>query len=149
MRRSASRGDALYNAIVHHETQAAAVVAAVISYDATLPVLGLPGSAFLRRAEEAGLRAVREGFADRGYRADGTLVPRGEPGALITDPADVAERVLQLVTDGSVTAVDGTRVSLQVESVCLHGDTAGAVDLARAVRARLEDDGVTVAPFAA
>ena len=140
---------ALYNAIVHHETQAAAVVAAVISYDETLPVLGLPGSAFLRRAEEAGLRAVREGFADRGYRADGTLVPRGEPGALITDPAAVAERVLQLVTDGSVTAVDGTRVSLQVESVCLHGDTAGAVDLARAVRARLEDDGVTVAPFAA
>ena len=61
----------------------------------------------------------------------------------------MAERVLQLVTDGSVTAVDGTRVSLQVESVCLHGDTAGAVDLARAVRARLEDDGVTVAPFAA
>jgi len=138
---------ALYNAIAHHEAHAAAVVDAVLAYDRSLPVVGAPGSAFLRLAAESGLRCVREGFADRGYLADGTLVPRHEPGALITDPDQVAERVLGMVLDRAVTSVDGRRIPLEVETVCLHGDTDGAVALARAVRGRLRAEGVRVEAF--
>jgi UPF0271 protein len=140
---------ALYNAAVHHEGQARAVVDAVAAYDPALPVLGLPGSALLRQVDRAGLRPVAEGFADRGYTPEGTLVPRHEPGALVTDPAAVAERAVRMVVDGVVTAVDGTSVDLAVASVCLHGDTQGAVALAGAVRAALEAAGLTPAPFAA
>lgn len=138
---------ALYNATVAHQAQAGAVVDAVVTFGG-LPVLGLPGSALLRAAESAGLRAVREGFADRGYTAAGTLVSRREPGALVHDPAAVAERAVRMAVDGHVVAVDGTTVPLDVESVCVHGDTAGAVELARAVRTGLEAAGLAVAPFA-
>jgi UPF0271 protein len=124
------------------------VVDAVTAYGGALPVLGLPGSALLRAAESAGLRAVPEGFADRGYTAAGTLVPRRHPGALVHDPAAVAERAVRMAVVGEVVAVDGTRVPLTVESVCVHGDTAGAVELARAVRTALEAAGLGVAPFA-
>ncbi|GIH13296.1 LamB/YcsF family protein [Rugosimonospora africana] len=125
---------ALYNTAVADEVQAAAVVAAVVGYDRSLPVLGLPGSALLRLAAEAGLRAVREGFVDRGYRPDGTLVPRSEPGALLGHEEAVGQAV-RLATDGVV------------ESLCVHGDTPGAVALARAVRAALTDAGVPLEPF--
>ncbi|WP_299444799.1 LamB/YcsF family protein [uncultured Phycicoccus sp.] len=138
---------ALYNAAVHHEGHARAVVEAVRAYDPSLPVLGLPGSALLRRAEAAGLRAVREAFADRGYTPDGTLVPRGEPAAVLEDPAEVARRVVRLVTQGQVSAVDGSVVAVDAESVCLHGDTPGAVEMARRVRATLAEAGVTVRAF--
>jgi UPF0271 protein len=138
---------ALYNTAVHHEGQAAAIVAAVAAYDVSLPVLGLPGSALLRHAERAGLRSVPEAFADRGYAPNGTLVPRDRPGALLDDPAVVAERVLRLVTDGSVRAVDESEVVVHAESVCLHGDSPGAVAMARAVRDRLAGAAVTVRPF--
>ena len=104
---------ALYNAVVHHAGQARAVVAAVRDYDATLPVLGLPGSELLRAAEAAGLRAVGEFFADRGYTATGTLVARSEPGALLDDPAVATARVLRMVTDGVVAAVDGSDVAVR------------------------------------
>jgi 5-oxoprolinase (ATP-hydrolysing) subunit A len=140
---------ALYNAAVHHEAQARAVVDAVAAYDAGLPLLGLPGSSLLRRAGAAGLRPVAEGFADRGYTPEGTLVPRRESGALVSDPAEVAERAVRMVVDGVVLAVDGTTVDLAVASVCVHGDTPGAVALARAVRAALEAQGLRPAPFAA
>ena len=139
---------ALYNAVVAHEAQAGAVVAAVASYGGALPVLGLPGSALLRAAESAGLRAVREGFADRGYTSAGTLVPRREPGALVHDPATVAERAVRMAVDGEVLAVDGTRVPLEIDSVCVHGDTAGAVELARAVRTALAAAGLAPTAFA-
>jgi UPF0271 protein len=139
---------ALYNAAVHHEGQARAVVDAVAAYDTGLPVLGLPGSSLLRRAEAAGLRPVAEGFADRGYTPEGTLVPRREPGALVTDPAAVTERAVRMAVDGVVTAVDGTTVDLTVASVCVHGDTPGAVHLAGAVRAGMEAAGLRPAPFA-
>lgn len=139
---------ALYNAVVHHEEQAAAVVAAVRDYDAGLPVVGLPGSALLRAAEAAGLRAVREFFADRGYTPQGTLVPRTQPGALLKDPDAVAARVLRMVRDGFVTAVDGTDVPVGAESICMHGDSPGAVLMARAVRAALDDAGMSPRPFA-
>jgi UPF0271 protein len=139
---------ALYNAAVHHEGQARAVVDAVVAYDRTLPVLGLPGSALLRAAEAAGLRAVPEGFADRGYTPEGTLVPRRSPGALVSDPAAVAERAVRMAVEGVVVAVDGTAVDLSIASVCVHGDTPGAVELARRVRAALEEAGLRTAPFA-
>jgi UPF0271 protein len=139
---------ALYNAAVAHEGQARAVVDAVAAYGGGLPVLGLPGSALLRAAESAGLPAVSEGFADRGYTAAGTLVPRREPGALVHDPAAVADRAVRMAVDGEVVAVDGTPVSLRVESICVHGDTPGAVELARTVRTALEAAGLAVAPFA-
>ncbi len=140
---------ALYNAAVTHEGQAQAVVDAVLAFDRRLPVLGLPGSALLRSAEAAGMRPVAEGFADRGYTPEGRLVPRREPGALVEDPAAVAERAVRMATDGVVVAVDGTALLMPVESVCVHGDTPGAADLARAVRTALTAAGVGVRPFAA
>ena len=140
---------ALYNAVVTHEAQARAVVDAVTAYDPSLPVLGLPDSAFLRAAEAAGLRTVAEGFADRGYTPEGTLVPRRSPGALVHDPRAVAERAVRMAAEGVVVAVDGTAVDVAVRSICVHGDTPGAVELARGVRAGLESAGMQIAPFAA
>jgi UPF0271 protein len=139
---------ALYNTIVHHEAQAAAVVEAVTSYDPELPVLGLPGSRWLALAGEAGLATHAEAFADRGYTAEGTLVPRSQGGAVLTDADEVADRVLRMVEDHQVEAVDGTLVDVEPASICLHGDTPGAVEMARAVRARLTDAGVALVPFA-
>ncbi|MDM7832279.1 LamB/YcsF family protein [Cellulomonas edaphi] len=135
---------ALYNAVVHHEAQAAAVVDAVGS----LPVVGLPGSAVLALAGARGLRTVTEAFADRGYRPDGTLVPRGEPGDLVTDEDEVAARVLSIATAGVVRGADGRDVAVRAESVCVHSDTPGAVVLARRVRGALEAAGVQVRAFA-
>ncbi len=139
---------ALYNAVVHHETQAAAVVGAVLAYDPTLPVLGLPGSAFLRLAAHAGLTTVTEFFADRGYRGDGTLVPRTEPGALLHDPAMIAQRTVRMVAEGSIDAVDASPVAVTARSICVHGDTPGAVAVARTVRDALEAAGVSLEAFA-
>ncbi|MGY1751602.1 LamB/YcsF family protein [Blastococcus sp. SYSU D01042] len=138
---------ALYNATVAHEAQARAVVEAVAAYDPALPVLGLPGSALLRAAEAAGLRPVAEGFADRGYTPDGTLVPRSEPGALVHDPGEVAGRAVRMAVEGTVLAVDGTAVRADVASICVHGDTPRAVDLARAVRTALGQADVELRPF--
>ena len=139
---------ALYNAAVTHEAHAQAVVDAVVAHDPTLPVLGLPGSALLRLADAAGLTTVAEGFADRGYTPQGTLVSRREPGALVEDAGEVAARAVRMVVEDVVVAVDGTAVDLQVQSLCVHGDTPGAVGLARAVRTALEEAGVRLAPFA-
>lgn len=138
---------ALYNTIVSHPEQAAAVAAAVAAVDAGLPVLGLSGSAFFEEAGRRGLRTVAEAFADRAYQADGTLVSRREPGAVLHDPVAIAERVATMVTTAQVTAVDGTAVPIVVESVCVHGDSPGAVEIAAAVRDRLTADGIQIAPF--
>lgn len=139
---------ALYNAVVHHEDQADAVVEAVLRYDDRLPVLGLPGSVFLAKAEAAGLRVVREAFADRGYTREGTLVSRREPGALLHDPDEVAARMVRMVTEGVLTAVDGSDIEVRADSICTHGDSPGAVAMARAVRTALAEAGVVVEPFA-
>ncbi|OXM70980.1 MULTISPECIES: LamB/YcsF family protein [Amycolatopsis] len=139
---------ALYNAIVHHAEQAAAVVEAVRLFDPSLPVLGLPGSEFLRQAEAAGLRPVREAFADRAYTPAGTLVSRREPGAVIHDPDEVVRRCVRMATEGVIIAVDGSEVKVQPESICLHGDTPGAVEIGRQVRAALVESGAEVRPFA-
>jgi 5-oxoprolinase (ATP-hydrolysing) subunit A len=139
---------ALYNAVVRHERQARAVLDAVLAYDRRLPVLGLPGSALLREAEAAGMHPVPEGFADRGYTPAGTLVPRAEPGAVLHDASAVARRAVRMAAEGVVEAVDGSTLLMPVRSVCVHGDTPGAVEIARAVRAALEAAGVGVRPFA-
>jgi UPF0271 protein len=139
---------ALYNAIVAHEEQAAAVVRAVVEYDRTLPVLGLPGSAWLRLAAGAGLTTVAEAFADRAYTPEGTLVSRRLPGAVLHDAGEIAARCVAMATGQEVTDVDGGPLLLAPESICVHGDTPGAVDIARRVRASLTDAGVPLAPFA-
>jgi len=139
---------ALYNAIVTHEEQAAAVVAAVVDYDSTLPVLGLPGSAWLRLAGEAGLTTVAEAFADRAYTPEGALVSRRLPGAVLHDADDIAERCVAMATGRPVTDVDGGALRLDPGSICVHGDTPGAVEIARRVRAALTDAGVQLAAFA-
>ncbi len=138
---------ALYNAIVHHEEQAAAVVDAVRAYDPTLPVMGLPGSVWLRQAEEAGLRTVHEAFADRNYTPQGTLVSRREPDAVLHDAEFIAQRCVGIATTGRLPAIDGTEVVAQANSLCVHGDTAGAVEVARRVRAALDEAGVSVRAF--
>ncbi|MET7828337.1 5-oxoprolinase subunit PxpA [Streptomyces sp. NPDC005386] len=138
---------ALYNRVVHDEEQAAAVVEGVVLAGAALPVLGLPSSRFLKVAERAGLPVVTEAFADRAYTQEGTLVPRTEEGAVITDAEAVVERSLGLARSGTVTARSGERVPVRARSLCLHGDTPGAVGLARRVRERLEFSGVRVEAF--
>jgi UPF0271 protein len=137
----------LYNAIVSHTAQAQAVVDAVKSVDPGLPILGLPGSEVLRLAEEAGMRAVTEAFADRAYNPDGTLVSRSQPAAVLHDPAQVAEHVLRMATEGSVRAIDGSTLKIRAESICVHGDSPGAVAMAAAVKSALEDAGVSIGSF--
>ncbi len=133
---------ALYNTVVHHETQAAALVRAVALTG--LPLMCLPGSVAQTTALDAGVEVITEAFADRGYTAEGTLVPRSEPGALLTDSAEIADRVVALATTGRIVAVDGTVLDVAADSVCLHGDTPGAVEHARLVRDALRVGGVDV-----
>jgi 5-oxoprolinase (ATP-hydrolysing) subunit A len=138
---------ALYNRIVDDEAQAAAVAEAVSRYDARLPVLTLPDSAFARAAAAAGLPVVGEGFADRAYTAAGRLASRREPGSVISGEAEAAERAVRMAR-GTVTALSGEHLSVQVGSICVHSDTPGAAALAAAVRTGLEDDGWAIAAFA-
>ncbi|KRC99180.1 MULTISPECIES: LamB/YcsF family protein [unclassified Streptomyces] len=139
---------ALYNRVVHDEEQAGAVVEGVLLADAALPVLGLPGSRLLELARTAGLPAVPEAFADRAYTERGTLVPRGRAGAVVTDPDAVVARSVSLARAGRVASEAGTEIDVRARSLCLHGDTPGAVDLARRVRRGLEESGVRVEAFA-
>jgi UPF0271 protein len=138
---------ALYNTIVTEHGQAAAVAQAVHAVDARLPVLGLAGSAFFAAADELGLRTVPEAFADRAYRPDGQLVPRREPGAVLHDVDAIADRVAAMIGDGTVVAIDGTTIPIDVKSVCVHGDSPGAIQIATAVRDRLDSDGVALKAF--
>jgi 5-oxoprolinase (ATP-hydrolysing) subunit A len=139
---------ALYNRVVWDDAQAAAVVEAVRAFDPSLPVLGLPDSALLRHAAAATLPTVLEAFADRAYRSDGTLVPRTEQGAVLSDEAAVVARVIRMVRENLVLASDGSDVWLSPRSICLHGDTPGAAALARRIRIALDEAGVRVEAFA-
>lgn len=125
---------ALYNAIVSHEAQARAVAVAVREYDPSLPLMGLPGSCIERECERLGLRFVREGFADRRYTAEGTLAPRTEAGALVTEPAAAAAQAVRLAGDGA-------------QSVCVHSDTPGAPSILAAVADALAAAGFVLRPF--
>ncbi|PJJ63171.1 LamB/YcsF family protein [Compostimonas suwonensis] len=135
---------ALYTVIGSDELQARAVVEAIASYDPTLAFVAPPGSLALELAEDRGIRVVREAFADRAYTAHGTLVPRGEEGAVLHDPQTIAARVVELATTGRIAAITGDVLELDVETVCLHGDTPGSVAIARAVRAALDAAGIAV-----
>jgi UPF0271 protein len=138
---------ALYHAICSDTGQAGAVVTAITSFDPSLPLLGLPDTVATRLAAHAGLRTVIEAFADRAYTADGGLLPRSEEAAILHDPEAIADRMVQLVTTGTVAAIDGTLVAVAAESICVHGDSPGAVTIAQNVRARLAAAGVTLERF--
>jgi UPF0271 protein len=139
---------ALYNTAAVDAGQAGAVVAAVTDYDRELPVLCQPGSVLAELAAADGLTVVAEGFADRAYRADGRLVSRSRPGAVLHDPDAVVERAVRMAVAGEVVAEDGSVVPNPVASICVHGDTPGAVELARRVRDGLVAAGLDVRPFA-
>jgi UPF0271 protein len=139
---------ALYHRCAVDPVQAAAVVEAVRRYDASLPLLTLPGCALAQAAQAAGVPWVGEGFADRSYTPEGRLVPRTSPGALVTDENEVVARAVRMAVEGRVRAADGTDVEVAVASLCVHGDTPGAARLAAAVRAGLTAAGVALAPFA-
>lgn len=137
---------ALYNLAARDRSLAEAVVAAVATVDRSLRIVGPPGSELLAAAARDGLPMAAEAFADRAYRPDGSLVPRREPGAVIHDPATVVGRVLRLVQDGEVVAIDGSVVRLEPDTICLHSDTPDAAELARLVRRGLADAGIRAAP---
>ncbi|MGI4779652.1 MAG: LamB/YcsF family protein [Janthinobacterium lividum] len=138
---------ALYNTIAHDERQARDVLTAMREVDPALRLVALAGSPLLRWADGMGVAVVAEAFADRAYTPQGTLVSRREPGAVLHDTHEVAERMLRLATEGVVTAVDGSPVRLRADSICVHGDSPGAVALARAVRDRLTRAGIAIRPF--
>jgi len=138
---------ALYHAASTEPAFARAVVDAAAEYDASLAVLGLPGSELLSAAVRAGLEAIGEAFADRAYRPDGGLVARTEAGSVLIDPDDVAERAVRIAVDSEIVAVDGSVISVRARSICVHSDTPGAVGLARSVRSALDAAGVGVRRF--
>ena len=142
---------ALYNTIAADDARgrrhARAVLDALGRYDPALPVVGLAGSVFLDAARAAGQPVVAEAFADRAYTADGALVSRREPGAVLHDADEVADRMVTLVRTGALSAIDGSTVEVAAESICVHGDSPGAVTMARAVRRALTEAGVDVRPF--
>lgn len=138
---------ALYNRAARDPQVAAVVARAVAAFDRSLRLVGLAGSALLAAGRAAGLAVAGEGFADRRYAPDGSLVSRRTAGAILHDPREAAEQALAIASRRTVVAADGTRVAVLAETLCVHGDTDGAVAIARAVRERLEAAGVTVAPL--
>jgi UPF0271 protein len=136
---------ALYNQAAADPVLAGAIARATARFSRSLPLYGLASSAAMATAAaDAGLRFVPEAFADRRYVADGSLQSRTEPGAVLTDPAEAAAQAVSIATDGVVAAADGSRVTLRAESICCHGDTPGAVEIAAAVRSALGAAGVEV-----
>lgn len=139
---------ALYNTVAHDRRQATALLEALRLLGGGLTLMVLAGAPLVRQAREAGLTVVEEAFADRAYTAAGTLLPRSEKGAVLHDPDAIAARMVDFVTSGTVEAVDGSRVRITAQSICVHGDSPGAVATARAVRSALDAAGVSVRPFA-
>jgi UPF0271 protein len=140
---------ALYNMAARRPAMAEAIVAGAASVDDSLAIVGPPGSELLLAASRAGLRGVAEGFADRAYEPDGTLTPRDRPGSVVSDPAAAAARAVALARDSIVVGRDGNTIRLDVATICVHGDTAGAADIAAAVRAGLTEAGIRVAALGA
>jgi UPF0271 protein len=135
---------ALYAMGARRTDIADAIAAAVALFDRRLVLVGLPQSVALSAASRAGLSVAAEGFADRTYEPDGTLTPRHISGAVVTEPARAAEQAVRMVCDGKVIARDGSTVPLDIQTVCVHGDTPGAAAIASAVRAALSQAGVTI-----
>ena len=135
---------ALYNTIANDAKQGAAVIEAIREIDPSLVMMGLAGTPILTQAAEAGLSVSAEAFADRGYTPGGLLVSRRDPGAVLHDPDMIAERMLRLVTEGTIEANDGSTLKLQADSICVHGDSPGAVAMAARIREVLIAGGVTI-----
>lgn len=138
---------ALYNTIAQDERQANDVITALLAVDPSLTLMALAGSPLIGWARARGLRVVAEAFADRAYNDDGSLVSRRLPGAVLHDADAIAERMLRLVQTGEVESITGRSVPVQADSICVHGDSPGAVEMARRIRARLEQAGVALRPF--
>ena len=138
---------ALYNMAARDRGLADAVARAVVAVDSTLILFGLAGSSLMEAGAEAGLRTAAEVFADRAYRADGSLVPRDTPGAVIADPKAVVDRALRVLQDGTISALTGEVIEIRADTMCLHGDTAGAGRLAARLRSGLEGAGIRVSPI--
>jgi UPF0271 protein len=138
---------ALYNVAATDTEHAQAIVDAAVQFDPTLPLLCQRDTEASRLAEEAGVRVVSEAFVDRGYTAAGLLQPRDQPGALVEDADEAAERAVRMVTEGRVTAVDGTELDVHAEALVVHSDTPNAVAIARRTRAALEAAGVELVPL--
>lgn len=138
---------ALYNTIANDARQADAVIAAIREIDPSLVLMALAGTPIVRRAKDAGLTVVAEAFGDRAYTPEGQLVSRREKGAVLHDPELVAARMVRLAQEGVLQAIDGSTLKLQADSICVHGDSEGAIDMARRIRDELVAAGVTIAPF--
>jgi UPF0271 protein len=139
---------ALYNTIASDERQARDVITAIRKFNPELALVALAGSPLVGWAQDDGLRVIAEAFADRAYTPQGTLVSRREQGAVLHDAAEVAQRMLRLVREGTVLAIDGSVARVEAQSICVHGDSEGALEMARAVRDALERDGIKVSAFA-
>jgi UPF0271 protein len=138
---------AMYNQAVNDEELASAICESVLEVDPSMVLVALAGSKWVDIAEHKGLRVAREIFADRALNPDGTLVSRSSPGAVIHDIEEVAERSLKMVTRGRATAINGDEIEVQADSLCIHGDTPGAVEMASTLRRKLEEAGVTIVPL--
>lgn len=138
---------ALYNMGVADKAMAKAIAEAVAEVDDQMILVGLARSAWIEAGEEIGLKVAREVFADRALNPDGTLVPRSQPGAVIEDPEQVIAASLKMVLEQKATAVDGNEIPVRADTICLHGDTPGAVELARKLRERMEEAGIQVIPM--
>jgi UPF0271 protein len=135
---------ALYNMAARDRRLADAIARAIKAFDPALIMFGLTGSPMLEAGAAAGLRVAAEGFADRSYEPDGSLTPRARPGAVIHDPARVVDRAVRMVRDGVVLTPDGKEIPLKVDTICVHGDTPGAPELTRQIRAGLESAGIQI-----
>ena len=138
---------ALYNTIAQDKRQATDVINAIKAIDPSLVLMALAGAPLIGWARDAGLTVVAEAFADRGYTPQGALVSRREPGAVLHDENLIAQRMLTLVRDGVIEAVDGSKVRVEADSICVHGDSPGAVAIARALRKQFEQEGVQITSF--
>ena len=139
---------AMYNMAVNDESLAQAICESILEIDPDMILVALAGSRWLDIAEDMGLKVAREIFADRALNADGTLVSRSQPGSVIHDTAEVVERSLRMVTEGKATAITGEQIDVQADSLCLHGDTPGAVEMAASLKRELETADVEILPLA-
>jgi UPF0271 protein len=140
---------ALYNTISVDQRQAADVITAILAIDPSLVLLALAGSQIIGQARAEGLTVVAEAFADRAYTPEGNLVSRREKGAVLHDPELVAARMVRMVREGVVEAIDGTLTKIEAQSICVHGDSPGAVAMARRLRIEFEQSGLGITPFTA
>ena len=138
---------ALYNMAARDRGLADAIARAIAAFDRALIMFGLPNSSMIQAGEAAGLRVASEGFADRSYESDGSLTPRARPGAVIHDPEAVVSRAVRMARDGVVLSAQEQPIPLRVDTICVHGDTPGAPELTRRIRAGLEAAGIAVRPL--